>query len=488
MTTSNLKPFLFNDGIQTATLKEVGIDETVINTMTDSISNGIYTNVHSVLISRDNKLVYEQYWPGEDEVRMKGKVGNVPHHRDSLHDVRSITKSITSAAVMIALAQGKIKSLQQKVFDFFPEYSKYKTGRKRQISIQHLLNMSAGIYWDEQFNDSLKKGTIEEAYDFILRQPLVNNPGEKFVYSSGYTQLLAAIVERATGMNIERFMAKHLFQPLGIQNYQWTVESNGLTSAWAGLRMRSRDMLKIGMLYLNGGNWNGNQIIPSKLVEASLISQVTTPYSDSVGTIGYSNQFWVYADKINGTLAHYAQAQGNGGQLIVIDKERKLVLVTTAGNYDKEPRKSSYGVYHDFIFPSIVKENQSFVTNHIMQLTYKAFNAELRKDTLTISNLMDDDFISVYPHKTQTKRQELAGIYKNIEMMKSNGHVIDSLYLDDFKLQLYDNTAISTYYSVTKGNIKGESFENRRTRWFDVWVRRNDNWKWVSSQGTEIKQ
>lgn len=111
------------------------------------------------------------------------------------------------------------------------------------------------------------------------------------------------------------------------------------------------------MLYLDEGKWNGKEIIPSKLIEASLISQVTTPYSDSVGTIGYSNQFWVYADNINETLAHYAQAQGNGGQLIVMDKERKLVLVTTAGNYDQDLPKSSHDLYHDFVFPAMINRD-----------------------------------------------------------------------------------------------------------------------------------
>jgi CubicO group peptidase (beta-lactamase class C family) len=176
------------------------------------------------------------------------------------------------------------------------------------------------------------------------------------VYSSGYTQLLAAIEERATGMNIEKFTSKYLFQPLGIKDYEWTVERNGLTSAWAGLRMRSRDLLKFGMLYLHNGRWNGKQIIPAQLAEQSLKSQVSTPFGDSSLSVGYSNQFWIYSEKINGRLADYAQAQGNGGQIIVIDKQNDLVFVTTSGNYDQTAvKKSSWDLYYDFVFRAVMK-------------------------------------------------------------------------------------------------------------------------------------
>jgi CubicO group peptidase (beta-lactamase class C family)/pimeloyl-ACP methyl ester carboxylesterase len=485
------KPAQINDGIQTATLKEVGVDEKLIHAMTDSITTGKYTNVHSVLISRYNKLAYEQYWPGEDEVRMKGKVGFVPHHRDSLHDVRSITKSITSAAIMIAHAQGKIKNLNQRIFDFFPQFAKYDTGFKRQITIQHLLNMTAGMYWDEEFsyNDSLKKGTVSDAYNFILRQQVVSTPGSKFVYSSSYSQLLAAILEKATGMSIEKFTAKYLFHPLGITKYEWTVERNGLISAWAGLRMRSRDLLKFGMLYLNGGKWNGKQIIPAYGVAQSLKSGITTPHGDSLMTVGYSNQFWIYADKINGTPAHYAQANGNGGQIVVIDKQSNLVFVTTAGIYDKvAPRKSSWDLYHDFVFLAIVKNVASGNPIDIIKnLTHKAFEALFKQDTAAISGMMDEKFISIYPDKINNKQQELSGIYNYIKQMKSEGQLFDSFTLDDFQVRLYDSTAVATYYSNSKGRNKGVPFESRM-QWYDVWTKQNGNWKMVASQGTSISK
>ena len=358
------KPRQLPDGIKTGLLKEAGLNPQIIDALTDSITKGIYTNIHSVLILRNNKLVYEQYWPGKDFVRWK-QLGIVNHHRDSLHDVRSVTKSVVSAAVMIAIAQKKIKSEKQRVFDYFPEYSKYDTGLKRQITIKHLLNMSAGFEWNESlsYNDSLNSATQLEndsnPIKFVLRQTLADTPGSKFNYSGGCTQLLSAIVEKATGMDIEKFTAKHLFKPLGITNYKWTTGNNGVLSAGAGLRMRSRDLLKFGMLYLNNGKWKGKQIIPSQLVAQSFISGVFVPYSSNELRIGYSNQFWIYSETIEGRPVTYIQAQGNGGQIIVIDKQTDLVVVLTAGNYGQGSlRKSSWNIYYDFVYPSILKKEK----------------------------------------------------------------------------------------------------------------------------------
>lgn len=348
-------PEQLNDGIQTATLKDVGIDGSIIKSMHDSITAGAYPNIHSVLILRNNKLVYENYWPGHDENRGTDFIGNIKHGRDSLHDIRSITKSIVSAAVMIAIDLGKLKDVKQRIFDFFPEFAKYDTGIKRTITVEHLLNMSAGLFWrdDDKFwyADSLKVKNTSYAIDFILRQPLVDTPGLTFNYSAGCTQLLAAIVEKATGLNIEMFTARYLFEPMGITNYEWTKEKNGLICGWGGLRMRSRDLIKFGMLYHNQGNWNGKQLISENLVNESLRRHIYTekPY-------GYGYQFWKLVDTINGRIVTTVEATGNGGQKIEINKQENLILVITAGNYDtKNLRKTSFDLYLDFVHPSVIK-------------------------------------------------------------------------------------------------------------------------------------
>jgi len=272
------KPAQLKDGILTATLKEVNLDEKQIKAMTDSITSGNYPNIHSLLILRYNKLVYEEYFPGIDETRGVGFVGFKDHHQDSLHDVRSITKSVVSAAILIAHAQGKIKSLNQRVFDFFPAYAKHDTGIKRQITIQHLLNMSAGLDWDEEIsylnpqNSEVRMNNSPDAIEFVLSQKLVDTPGKKYNYSGGCTQVLAEIVAKATGITVDKFSEQYLFKPLGIEKYTWVKTRSGYPSAASGLRMRPRDMAKFGLLFLNNGIWNGKQIIPADLVAQTLKS------------------------------------------------------------------------------------------------------------------------------------------------------------------------------------------------------------------------
>ncbi len=357
------KPDQLKDGIQTATLKEVGLNEKNIQKMVDSIVNGNYTRIHSVLILRNNKLVFEQYWPGYDVVRGKGFAGFKDQHRDSLHDQRSVSKSFVGAAIMIALQQGKIKSLDQRIFDLFPEYAKYDSGLKRQISIQHLLNMTAGLEWNENIpytdpkNSEIVMNNSTDAVGFVLSQTMVNEPGKKFNYSGGCSQVLAAIVEKTTGMPVDKFLEINLFKPLGIEKYTWVKIVDGKPSAASGLRLRSRDMAKFGLVYMNDGKWNGKQVISSSLVTQTLKSQVTTPDTyPGYPHIGYSNQFWINTEVIKRDTSVYAQCQGNGGQLITHDKKHNLLLIVTAGNYNRwDTRKSSFDIYTDFVYLAIIK-------------------------------------------------------------------------------------------------------------------------------------
>ena len=142
-------PVRAKDGLKTGTLKDAGLDEQVIATGTGKIISGGFGNVHSLLIVRDGKLVHEAYFKGEDFQRGKGKLGVVQHGQDTLHDMRSVSKTFVGAAVLAALSKGNIKSLDASIFDYLPDHKVLAEGQKKEITIRHLLTMAAGLDWNE---------------------------------------------------------------------------------------------------------------------------------------------------------------------------------------------------------------------------------------------------------------------------------------------------------------------------------------------------
>ena len=329
------------DGFELGSFKDANIDEQPIINLANEIDGGKY-NIHSILILKDDKLIYEKYFSGDDAI-FPNPVGVMNHTRDSLHDCRSATKSIVSACVGIAVEQGKIHSLDDKIFDYFPAYTKYATGDKAKITIRDLLTMSAGLKWDEStpytdtLNGEINMSTKPDVVDFVLSRKIVETPGTLWNYSGGCTQLLAEIIKNATGLRIDEFAKKYLFEPLGIENYNWYVRPpltpNGDEVVWApsGLRMRPIDMAKIGALYLNNGKYSNKTIMSETWVEQSLHWQINT---DGISE-GYGFQFWCTQPLIANEYTNVTMADGNGGQRICIIPSKGIVIVLTAGNYDE---------------------------------------------------------------------------------------------------------------------------------------------------------
>lgn len=356
-------PLQLNDGISIGTLQETGFKEELIYAMTDSLQEGVYTNVHSVLILRNNKLVYECYFDGDDQTRGVGPVKDRKHHQDSLHDVRSVSKSIVSAAVMVALDNGYIDSIDQNVFDFFPEYKNYKSGRKSTMTIRHLLTMSSGLEWDESMgygdpnNSELRLNNSSDPIDFFFSREIVHEPGTVFNYNGGCTQVLATIVSKSSGLSIIEFTDQYIFKPLGIKEFVWFQREDGIPIAASGVRLRSRDMAKFGLLYLNSGLWNGKQIIPSQLIEETIRAQIATSINDEplLPRMDYSYQFWIPTFAVGSGQHSVVLATGNGGQHIIINKELNLIVVITAGNYNQWNLSGKYpeDLYTDIIYPAL---------------------------------------------------------------------------------------------------------------------------------------
>lgn len=242
-----------------------------------------------LLIIRDGYIVHERYFNG--------------YEATTLHDVASVAKSWTSALVGMARAKGKLSNLDAKLPDLLPGYfSGEKHADKREITLRNLLMMRSGIAWDEELLDTGVYGGEEllagDLTAIALTFPMAHPPGTAWNYSTLDVQLISAIFEYAMGQSLEGFAEQNLFSPLGITSYEWLEDGTGTTVGGQNLSMTPRDMAKLGLLYLHGGEWAGEQLIPEDWVQLSLSSQNSeafyTPTGQSEIIEWYGYLWWTW--------------------------------------------------------------------------------------------------------------------------------------------------------------------------------------------------
>lgn len=323
--------------------------------MTKAIESQTYPNIHSVLIHYKGDLVYEGYFQGKDEA-WGTDLGAVKHTANTLHDLRSLTKSIVSICMGIAIQKNLIESVDEKVFAFFPEHQDLDTGLHQLLTIKHLLTMTSGIDWNEDLpytnpeNSETAMLMSENPIRYVLSQPILTSPGKSWNYNGGTTELLAAILSRATGMDIEEFAVTYLFNPMEIETYFWTKSpGHRYPVAASGLRMLPKDILKIGVMLLNNGVYKGKEILNKQWITDSFTSQISRK-----NLSGYGYQFWVDPSPVAPASQMLVTAVGNGDQRIYLDRQKQLVVVTTAGNYNLwNIGKGSFQLLTDFIYPAL---------------------------------------------------------------------------------------------------------------------------------------
>ncbi len=345
---------------------EVNIDRTQIEKAVNQINRGKYEEVHSILIIRDGKLVLEEYFEGH-----KYQWDAPDHHSESVtwdrsmaHCMQSVTKSITSTCIGIAIDKGFIESVDQSIFEYLPEYQSLNIEGKDKVTIENLLTMTSGLEWDEWStvlssfdNDIVGIWLCDEGpISYVLNKPLINDPGTSFNYNGGNMIVLGEIIKNATKMNIDDFSKEYLFEPLGIDSFDWWVQfETGEFDTSGGLKIAPRDMTKIGLTFLNNGVWNGNQIIPEQWIEKSANTysgntgiDVPGEYS---GTVGYSYSWWIKQYVESGKEINMYYADGWGGQQIMILPEVNTVIVFTGGSYVTE--RPQFEILERYILPSI---------------------------------------------------------------------------------------------------------------------------------------
>jgi CubicO group peptidase (beta-lactamase class C family) len=322
-------------------------------------------NAHGVVITRHGRLVYEHYLAGNDE-RLGRSLGEVSFNAGTKHDIRSISKSVTSLLVGIALDRGLLTDLDAPVFSFFPEYDDLRTPEKDRMTLRHLLTMSSGLAWNERSvaytnpsNNSWQMGIAARSDHFVLAQPLAAPPGEVFNYNTGTADLLGLILRKVSGNRLDAFAKETLFDPLGIEDWDWDYHAGFNAAAGSALRLRPRDLAKIGQLVLERGKWHGRQIVSSSWIEDS-----TTPRLSSKGAIweffrpegitSYGYLWWLGRFPPEHPERDMIAGAGYGGQRVYILPSLGAVVVTTAGLYvpGEASQLTATTTLNGFVFPA----------------------------------------------------------------------------------------------------------------------------------------
>ncbi|MFL5729847.1 MAG: serine hydrolase domain-containing protein [Cytophagaceae bacterium] len=264
------------------------------------------------LIIRNDSVYYEEYWDG--------------YGKDSYSNSFSVAKSFVGTMAGIALQEGKIKSLDQPVGDFLPEY---REGDKGKITIRHLLMMSGGLNWDETYASAFSVTT--EAYygtdlkKLMYRLKAAEEPGKIFDYKSGDTQLLGLVLEKATGKKLAQYAAEKLWQPMGcVHSAIWSLDhKDGDEKAFCCINSNARDFARLGNLYLHGGNWKGTQVLDSNYLKQALTPNgLSNRDGQKVDYYGY--HIWLIPD-YNGQRYYYFR--GILGQYVIMMPDKNAVIV-----------------------------------------------------------------------------------------------------------------------------------------------------------------
>jgi CubicO group peptidase (beta-lactamase class C family) len=312
-----------------ATPDEQGMDAALLQQMLDAIDEQ-NLNIDGVVVVHNSYIVTEKYYP--------------PYKQDTLHDMYSITKSVVSALIGIAIQQGYINSVDDLVLDFFPERTfENDDALKRSITLEHLLTMSSGLEGDDHAMVSSR-----DCVQAVLDQPMTIEPGTEFNYNSGNAHVLSAIIQKTSGLNTRDFAQQVLFDPLGISDLTWQMDINDIPNGGWGMAMKPRDMAKLGYLYLNQGVWDGRQIVPAGWIKATMERHIQVPDPLEPWDLYLGYLWWLHED------GPYA-AHGMKGQFIYVIPESDLVVVFTSNIPDAEFAQPQL-LIRNYIIPAVTPE------------------------------------------------------------------------------------------------------------------------------------
>jgi len=327
---------------ETISLAKAGLDSLILNEMISDIEAGSFNDIHNILIVKDSKLVFEKYFNDNSEI----------YARKQSHEIQSITKSVTSLLIGIAIEKGYIENLDLTFAELFPSYIPdlpvYDS-----ITLECILTMSVGLEWNElsvgyadSENDVWELTRRADWLKYVLDKPVVEPPGEHFRYNTGATVLLGAIIKDKTGMQADEFADKFLFEPLDINTDFWHKDRHGMPHTGGGLHLCPRDLVKIGQLVLNNGEWDDKQIVPKQWLDKSFQRYL------NLGTGYYGYLWWLFDfETLDGIKYKLIRGIGIGGQNLLILPKLNVVVVFNAGNYNIYD--GTLDVLREYILPAM---------------------------------------------------------------------------------------------------------------------------------------
>lgn len=297
----------------------------------DMVARREVHNLHAVLVLQHGKLAVSRYFEGTDELWGR-PLGKVAFSAETLHDVRSISKSVVGLLYGLALADGLVPALDSPVLQAFAELDDLaKDERRQRLRWSHVLSMTMGQEWNEDLpysdprNSEIAMERSADRYRYVLERPMVAEPGAQWRYSGGATALLGHMLARGTGKPLLAYAQERLLGPLGITQAAWTPGTNGEAAAASGLRLRAPDLARLGQLVLDQGLWQGRRVVPADWLDASL--QARVPAWEGLH-YGYH---WFVVPQARGLPNR--MALGWGGQRLVVMPAQGVVYVILMGNY-----------------------------------------------------------------------------------------------------------------------------------------------------------
>jgi CubicO group peptidase (beta-lactamase class C family) len=292
------------------------------------------SNTHGVVVRKGGRLLAEAYYTGVDKPGGSWFSREVAFGPDTLHDLRSISKSVVALLVGVARTRGLLGDPARPAFDHFPEHVDLLTPQRRMLTVQHLLDMATGWRWDETSysyadprNSELRMSLSPDPLRYMLELPFVANPGITWEYCGGATLVLAEILEREAGAPLAKLARDWLFEPLGVCAFEWRTGLSGKALPFSGLRLAPRDLATVGELLVTRGQHDGKTVVPTEW-----IASIRRPRYTGWDRYRYASQWWHSREE---AAPAWVGGWGNGGQRLLVVPERDLVVVVTAGRYNQ---------------------------------------------------------------------------------------------------------------------------------------------------------